>query len=508
MKQILCPECGEALARDLPACPACGESPLLHGRYRLEAVLGSNVGTTYLAHDEKSSQPVVIKELAISRLDSWKTEELFMREVSVLKQLDHPAIPKYLDHFVQGQGKKFKHFLVQQFFKGRDLRREMKNKRYNEQEVLKLLEQVLAILIYLQDLRPPLIHRDIKPSNLLRLPDGNIALIDFGAVRDLVSPQGDSPTVAGTFGFMAPEQFRGDAYLQTDLYALGAVALHLLSRVAPEKMLAVGLQLDWREHVSLSRPMEDLLERLLTLEPAERPESARKALDLARATRQALSAEKRVDSAVSTQMAARERPLPAKPGATAGSGWLKKSIPLTIAALITLVIGGLLLFDKTTRERPKMDREKTSAKQPSGRYQALPVRRYRGRAESEAPPGGELALELSARKMTQVLLGSDWSGSINGKVRFRKAKKGLEAFLIGEDGERAPFSSVTLGDMATLVLIRERKQGAVTIRWVYNGALTADKHRLRGMYQKIYLEGRNRHVIEGGWFLKAEARAK
>ena len=69
-------------------------------RYCIVDTLGQGgSGTTYLAQDLQNSQPVALKALSLSHLTDWKMMELFEREASVLAQLNHPGIPRYLDYF-------------------------------------------------------------------------------------------------------------------------------------------------------------------------------------------------------------------------------------------------------------------------------------------------------------------------------------------------------------------------------------------------------------------------
>jgi len=99
---------------------------------------------------------------------------------------------------------------------------------FGEAEVLRLLRDAADTLGYLHGRAPPIVHRDLKPGNVIRRPDGSFAFIDFGAVRDRMKPEGGS-TVVGTFGYMAPEQFQGRAMPASDVYAMGATALSLLT---------------------------------------------------------------------------------------------------------------------------------------------------------------------------------------------------------------------------------------------------------------------------------------
>src|SRR5262249_60469028 len=148
-------------------------------------------------------------------------------------------------------------------------------RRYTEHEVLALVEQVLEIFRHLHGLQPPLIHRDLKPSNLIRRGDGTMAVIDFGVARDLDRTV-QSGTLVGTVGYMPPEQLAGQVDLTSDLYALGATALHLLTRLPPwEFMDGPELRLPGLTSAPLARA---LLKRMLAPKRAQRFASAREAL--------------------------------------------------------------------------------------------------------------------------------------------------------------------------------------------------------------------------------------
>jgi serine/threonine-protein kinase len=112
-------------------------------------------------------------------------------------------------------------------------------------------------------------HRDIKPANLIRRADGRIALVDFGAARDLGSTVG--ATLVGTFGYMPVEQMGGIVDASTDLYALGATLCHLLSRRPPWKLVEDPQAL---ERLNVSRGFRDYLARLTARQPADRYLSA------------------------------------------------------------------------------------------------------------------------------------------------------------------------------------------------------------------------------------------
>ena len=273
---MICANCHETT--DAATCHGCGDPPLLQGRYRLDAVVGRGAsGTTFRATRLTDGLVVAVKELDYRKLESFKTEELFERESRVLRQLDHPGIPSYVDAFSVEAGRHIALYLVQEFIDGPTLEQEGLRRRYDEDEILDVLEELAEILAYLHSREPPVIHRDIKPRNAMRRErDGQLVLIDFGSVRDVIEDhqQGGS-TIAGTVGFMAPEQLAGVATPASDVYGLGALAVRLLSGKEPHQMLDPHHRLDWRAHVDVSAQVARLLERMLELDLEERPKDGR-----------------------------------------------------------------------------------------------------------------------------------------------------------------------------------------------------------------------------------------
>lgn len=124
--------------------------------------------------------------------------------------------------------------------------------------------QLLEILTYLHSLTPPVIHRDIKPQNIIRNNHGKIYLVDFGAVQDTYhnTVTGGS-TVVGTYGYMAPEQFKGQAVFSTDLYGLGTTLLFLLTQKCPTELPQRQLKIDFRSHIKASFDFVDWLDTIL-----------------------------------------------------------------------------------------------------------------------------------------------------------------------------------------------------------------------------------------------------
>ena len=254
---------------------------IIQSRYRIASVLGQGgIGITYAAFDAQTGDLVALKALSFRRMNEWKVLELFEREAKVLAQLDHPAIPRYLDYFQIDTDHDRDFYIVQQLVEGKSLAQAIADGWHgSEEDIKQIAEQVLEVLSYLHQLKPPVIHRDIKPQNIILQPNRKIALVDFGAVQDTYrSTQVGGSTFVGTYGYMPPEQFRGKAIPATDLYALGATILFLLTGRSPADLPEIKLKLSFRDSVSISAHFADWLEKMIEPAIEDRFSSAQQAL--------------------------------------------------------------------------------------------------------------------------------------------------------------------------------------------------------------------------------------
>lgn len=264
---------------------------VLHERYQLRQKLGHAANRqTWLATDLAAQPPefVVVKLVAFVDQVQWEDLKLFEREAKVLKQLNHPQIPKYLDYFCQKENLLL-FGLVQEYIPGLSLGELLhQGKKFTQQQVRQIAVDVLNILVYLHELNPPVLHRDIKPSNILlcdRSDEINpsntnasplLYLVDFGAVQD-TAQQGASFTVVGTYGYTPMEQFGGRAVPASDLYALGATLIHLVTGTAPADLPQKNLQIQFAD-VSLSPDLVCWLQQLSEPAIEKRFRTARMAL--------------------------------------------------------------------------------------------------------------------------------------------------------------------------------------------------------------------------------------
>jgi eukaryotic-like serine/threonine-protein kinase len=217
-------------------CQTCGSELLINGRYRILKLLSDKGGfaNTYEAIDPHH-QTKVIKILTNNHP---KAIELFKKEADVLTQLDHPGIPKgegALTYFPRDR-KVPLHCLVMEKVEGMDLEEYQKqrdNQPIDQDLAIEWLWQLANILDEVHSHH--FFHRDLKPSNIILRPDGQLALIDFGAVRQITATilGGGQNTGIYTPGYAPPEQEKGYAVQQSDFFALGRTFVYLLTGKAP-----------------------------------------------------------------------------------------------------------------------------------------------------------------------------------------------------------------------------------------------------------------------------------
>ncbi|MBD2577613.1 protein kinase [Oscillatoria sp. FACHB-1406] len=220
---------------------------LLDGRYEITQPLGAGgFGQTYIARDiRRPGNPTcVVKHLKPVSNDPQflpTARRLFTSEAEILEQLgSHDRIPRLLAYFEEDR----EFYLVQDYVEGHPLTSELLPDRpWPENKVIDLLKGVLPILEFVHS--RGVIHRDIKPDNILRRNyDGNLVLVDFGAVKQVTTQMltgganAVSPnyTVAiGTPGYMPSEQAKGQPRPSSDIYALGAIALQAITGINPQQ---------------------------------------------------------------------------------------------------------------------------------------------------------------------------------------------------------------------------------------------------------------------------------
>jgi serine/threonine protein kinase len=291
MSYCLNPDCPNPQNPDQAKfCLTCGTKLLLKDRYRATQALGrGGCSRTYEAVDQdRLNHPCVIKLFMLPPEQDQKATDLFNQEAVRLYELGkHDQIPELYAHFEQDN----RLYLVQEFIDGETLLDELEDRGtqasapYKESDIRDILADLLPILKFIHD--KDVIHRDIKPANIIRRrSDGKMILIDFGVAKqatgNVLVKQG---TMIGTLGYAPAEQLQfGEAYRASDLYALGATCIHLLSGIHPFNLYnsLEGCWI-WQERLpegtTISPPLAEVLDKLLKVLVKERYQSVDEVLE-------------------------------------------------------------------------------------------------------------------------------------------------------------------------------------------------------------------------------------
>lgn len=258
---------------------------LLAGRYQVLQTLGKGgFGQTYIALDtQRPGHPrCVVKHFrpVTHHPEFLKTaRRLFTSEAESLEQLGHhDQIPRLLAYFEENQ----EFFLVQEYIEGHSLKAEIvSGQKWTENQVIFLLQQILNILKFIHSYN--VIHRDIKPDNIIRrLNDGQLVLIDFGAVKQVQTQMNAIPgqtqmTVAiGTPGYVSIEQGQGKPHPNSDIYSLGVVCIQALTGVHPRNFEEhhQTREILWQHQATVSPVLAAILSKMVLNNFKQRYQSA------------------------------------------------------------------------------------------------------------------------------------------------------------------------------------------------------------------------------------------
>ncbi|NEU74123.1 serine/threonine protein kinase [Hassallia byssoidea VB512170] len=269
-------------------------SQLLKQRYQVVQVLSQGIFCrTYMAQDTKKPEhpTCIVKHFLPSSECAIPVEirrRIFTREAEALKKLNnYDLVPHLLTHFEDN----LEFYLVQEFIEGHPLNAEfLPGKRWSENKVFQLLQEVLGILNFVHS--QGMIHRDIKPSNIIRRKqDNRLVLIDFGAVKPIWNqlirgqenfiPVEYSTIAIGTPGYMPQEQQRGKPRPNSDIYALGIIAIQALTGVHPTQLPEdrnTG-ELIWQHLTQVNPQLASVLNNMVHYHFKDRYKSAKEVLE-------------------------------------------------------------------------------------------------------------------------------------------------------------------------------------------------------------------------------------
>jgi serine/threonine protein kinase len=205
------------------------------GRYHILEQLGEGgMAIVYKAYDTRLERDVAVKVIRTEKLtleSMERTLKRFEREAKALAKLTHPNIVPITD-YGEHEGKPY---LVMPYLPGGTLKEKL-GKPIAWEESVRLLIPIARALAYAHE--QGIIHRDVKPSNILITHSGEPMLTDFGIAKILLNDEETADLTGtgmgiGTPEYMAPEQWRGRASAQSDIYSLGVVLYEMVTGCKP-----------------------------------------------------------------------------------------------------------------------------------------------------------------------------------------------------------------------------------------------------------------------------------
>ncbi len=283
-------------------CSLFSQGEVVGDNYEIRRLLGvGGMGEVYEARDSTLGRRVALK-VAHPDIDA----DYLLREGRALAAIRHPGIVTVHamgSHLGMG-------FLVLEHIQGLSLDRMIEDREkagevFPVPEAIDLLVAIADALAVVH--HAGLAHRDVKPANVMLAPGGRVVLMDFG----LVVPHADRAgqrLVAGSVPYMAPEALTGDVATGSaslvDVYALGVLAYELLTGVPPfpetHPVENYGSKIRGPTPVvsalrsDVPEGLNDLIFRMMAVDPHERPNGAEEVLWRLRSLRRQIGADGRV----------------------------------------------------------------------------------------------------------------------------------------------------------------------------------------------------------------------
>ena len=196
--------------------------------YNILSTIGSGAFGIVVKAIEISTEKIVAVKILNIRNSKIKKENI-IKEVNLLKNLNHPNIVKFLDFYEEAD----KIYIVMEYYEGGTLKQYIQDNqnKINEDKARIIIKQLLNALSYLHYVCD-ICHRDIKPENIMLLKKDDIntiKLLDFGLSSDSFESKSYMEN-CGTLIYMAPEQINNMSYSKiVDIWSVGIILYMLLN---------------------------------------------------------------------------------------------------------------------------------------------------------------------------------------------------------------------------------------------------------------------------------------
>jgi serine/threonine protein kinase len=225
--------------------------------------------------DRHDGRDAVVKVLERSAVNTRRVHALFERSARIMAELAHPGVARVIGFERRGP----RSFLAMERLRGGTLFERVKRGEPLQGPALDaLLRALLEVVAHVHD--RGYLHGDVTPGNVMfrRDDDTRPVLVDFDGV--CAEGEGALESLVMTPGYSAPEQRVGEVGVATDLFGVGATVAFAATGKAPDRLARVGraMELDLGD-ARVSPRTRAVLQRLVALDPSQRPRRAREALE-------------------------------------------------------------------------------------------------------------------------------------------------------------------------------------------------------------------------------------
>ncbi len=246
----------------------------LHSHYKIVQLLGTGrSGVAYLAEDLDlpTYPPCLVKKfkhINDDLLDRSLIQQLFELQSTIFSQVgQHPQIPTLIAKFEEDDAR----YLVREYIEGELLSTELaRGLNWSQVQTFDFLMDLMGILSFIHSFS--YIHQDINPENIIRRSlDGRFSLIGFSAVKDLGNIRHNYPNyhysqsqmAIGFSGYIPYEQEQNASQFNSDIYAVGVVAIQALTGKFLIEQDPLSYKLKWRDEIKLDLRMMDIIDKMV-----------------------------------------------------------------------------------------------------------------------------------------------------------------------------------------------------------------------------------------------------